>query len=182
MDEYLIQENIQEAKLVAKKVKEIFADKGEEVDDEDIENIKEGDIPENPPFPGFILLLALLKDGVDAGDITIIGVVFTTIFSFITTIILFFWTFNKIKHGYFKKKFLKRTLWLLAGTVLVEWIPLLKIIPTESIYVLLVHFRQKKIVRLFDLALEEIYKLEKMRKLNISERLPMEDIRRTSSS
>ncbi len=41
-------------------------------------------------------------------------------------------------------------------TLGVEFIPIVKIIPANTIFILLAHYREKKIVKLFNLALEEM--------------------------
>lgn len=114
--------------------------------------------PQNPHFPTLIVIAAVLKDffldpAATAGVFTI---VFSWIGSALLGAILFVWMLGKL--GFMKKQLIRRFLLLLL-----DFIPGLSFVPFYVIFVLLAHFREKKIVRIFFSVLEEIEELQKGR-------------------
>ncbi|MEK7185641.1 MAG: hypothetical protein AAB726_03395 [Patescibacteria group bacterium] len=145
----------QELQRILGRVREIFNDKGENFEDGDEELIVE-DPPEEPNFPYLMLMAAILKDVLDSLDLSIVGIILTTIFSFIFAITMFIWCLGKLK-GRFWKKYIIRWLWKrYVVVIIIEFIPFFKIFPIATIFVLMAHHHEKKIVRLFNLALEEL--------------------------
>jgi hypothetical protein len=135
-------------------VKDIFKDNNEEMPGEDLALLIKNP-PKQPAFPDVILTMALVKDGIDIGDVTVLGIVGTTVLSFVITIVLLFWFRGKMKGRWWKKVIIKK-LWVwILGALIIEYIPFLKIIPTTTILVLMAYYREKKIVRLFNLLLEK---------------------------
>jgi hypothetical protein len=113
--------------------------------------------PEKPSFPGIVLSLALIKDILDAGDFTGIGIVVTTALSFLISLVLFLWLLGKVSGGWWKKKLI-RGLWVrYALAVFIEFIPFVKLIPATTILVLMAHFREPKVVQALNGALERIH-------------------------
>ena len=99
--------------------------------------------------------LVVIKDLLDIVlDATVILAIVAWVLSAVIGIILVFWTFGKISGGWWKKQAVQ---WLWKRFFLmisIELIPLLNVMPTEVIYVLMVHYREKKIVKLFNEGLE----------------------------
>lgn len=106
--------------------------------------------PQKPPFPGIMLPIAVLKDVLDGADITGLGIIVTTALSFLISLVLFFWFLGKMSG--IQKWLWKRYVFAMA----IEFVPLLKIFPATTILVLLAHYRETKIVRLLNSALERI--------------------------
>ena len=71
-------------------------------------------------------------------------------------VVLFFWVFGKVRFKGFRKRFIKWVLSRACITAILEMIPFVQIVPVTTIFILMVHFKEKKIVKLFDLALEEL--------------------------
>lgn len=113
---------------------------------------------EDPDFPYFILIIAVLKDIVDVvATATLVGVAVSMALSFLFSLILFFWTLNKIGGWFGYKK--KMVGWLLRRcgiVIIIEFIPGLNIIPTTTIFILMAHYRETKVVKLINLALGEL--------------------------
>jgi hypothetical protein len=112
--------------------------------------------PEKPQFPTVMLTLALLKDLFDAVDATLILIVLTTVLSFVISLVLFLWILGKMGGGWWKRKIIKK-LWVKWGiATVIEFIPLGKIIPATTIFVLMVHYDESKIVRVLNGALSRM--------------------------
>jgi peptidoglycan biosynthesis protein MviN/MurJ (putative lipid II flippase) len=114
------------------------------------------DPPVLPNFPIAMFVIAVLKDILDTLDLTGIGIILTTALSFLMALILFIWFLGKLGGGWWKKRVVS---WLWARYVLVmviECIPLFKIIPATTILILMAHNKEKKIVKLFNAALDEL--------------------------
>lgn len=114
--------------------------------------------PKRPGFPFLIVGVAALKDLLDTLDVTGIGVFFTTVLSLILALIMGLWSFGKMSGGWWKKRLIR---WLLIRyllVVIIEFIPGIKIIPTNTIFIIMAHNKEKKIVQLFNLALEKLKK------------------------
>ena len=71
-------------------------------------------------------------------------------------VILFFWIRGKISGGLWKKQMIKWLYRRLLLAAVIEIFPVLKIIPATTILILMAHYHEKKIVKLFDLTLEEL--------------------------
>jgi hypothetical protein len=64
---------------------------------------------------------------------------------------------GKISGGSYKKPLIKYIWRRFAIVFLVELIPIVKIIPANTIFILLAHFRETKIVKVFNFALEKMH-------------------------
>ncbi len=138
--------------------KKILSDGGEKVSTDEL--IEMAQKPkEKVSFPLEIFLLAITKDILDGvtevgGVTTVIG----QIVSIIVGVILFFWTFSKVSGWFsYKKRLIKSIFRLLAGTVIVEFLPFIRILPANTVFVLLAHYNETKFVRLVNLALDVMH-------------------------
>ena len=141
------------------KIAELFQSKGEEFENEDVEKLQTGDIPEMPSFPFLILLAGISKDAFDVADLTGVGVIATFFLWIVLTATLTFWTWGKISGGWWKKRIIKWMWTRLILCVTIEMIPFLHMfVPANTIYILMAHYKEKKIVILFNEALEILHK------------------------
>lgn len=141
-------------------IQRVFSEGGETIDDGDMEIIREMKTEKVPlpPFPYFIFSIALLKDIVDViATITLVGIVLSMALSFLFALILFIWTMGKMSGGWWKKKLINYILVRYSITIAIEFIPGVNIIPTTTIFILMAHYRETKIVKLLNLALEELH-------------------------
>lgn len=113
--------------------------------------------PEEPGFPFFMLVLALIKD---IADLLIIS---SLIFGLIYFPISMMWTYTRSKRISFgskvaikliRKRVVKRM--VISGAA--ETIPALGILPLATVFVLLNHYSETKMVRVFLQAVEIIEK------------------------
>jgi hypothetical protein len=121
--------------------------------------------PITPSFPVIIVGLAILKDFLDVLDLSIIGIIFTTITSILVSLILAFWTFGRASGGWWKKRLIK---WLIKRFIIMlglELIPFFKIIPATTIFILMAHYREKKMVKIANLILEELHRAGFMKRI-----------------
>jgi hypothetical protein len=125
----------------------------------DVENLLSTKKVELPPFPLFMFIIAVLKDLIDIADITLVGVIITTIASVIFSVILFFWLFGKVSGKWWKKRVFKWLWKRYVAAIIIEFIPFLKIAPTMAIFVIMAHRRETKVVRAINFALEELKKV-----------------------
>lgn len=138
--------------------KKILNDGGEKVSTDELIDMAQQP-KQSVSFPLEIFLLAITKDILDG--VTEFGVV-TTVLGQITSIlvgvVLFFWTFSKISGWFgYKKRLITFMLRILAGTIIVEFIPFIRILPANSIYILMAHYHETKFVRLVNLALDVMH-------------------------
>ena len=149
--------NNREALKTIKEIGDIFRDNGESFEKESLKGLDKN-IPEKPGFPFIIFSIAILKDAIDVLDITIGGVILTTVLSVLCVVIMFIWCWGKIGGGIWKKALIRWILWGIVFVFFVEMVPFIKIMPANSIFILMAYFKEKKIVRLFTLALEKMHK------------------------
>lgn len=151
------QKKLQITKAV-NKAKEILNEGGEKISTDELLELAQQP-KQSAPFPLEIFLLAIVKDVLDG--VTEVGVVTTVlgqVFSFIVGVILFFWTFSKVSGWFgYKKKLIKFMFRILAGTIIVEFIPFIRILPANTIFVLLAHYHETKFVKLVNLAMEVMH-------------------------
>jgi len=146
-----------EARKTLGEIKDIFKDNRETFDDADVDNLLSSP-PEKPSFPIFILTAALIKDVIDVVDITGVGAIVTTVFSLILAVILFVWCLGKLSGGWWKRALI-RWLWtVVIIAIFIEMIPVVKMIPANTIFILMAYYKEKKIVKLLNLALEKMHK------------------------
>ncbi|MFZ2253154.1 MAG: hypothetical protein WAW13_03205 [Minisyncoccia bacterium] len=143
-------------------IQRIFSEGEETIDAGDTEILREMKTEKVPlpPFPYFIFSIALLKDIVDViATITLVGIVLSMALSFLFALILFIWTMGKMSGGWWKKKLINYILVRYSITIAIEFIPGVNIIPTTTIFILMAHYRETKIVKLLNLALEELHSM-----------------------
>ena len=153
----------EENRIILQSIKEVFTEENEgfiEVGDK--KKIINEDKPEKPPFPIFIMQVAIFKDIFDSAVFTGVGFIITVLVTFITFMIFFIWILDKATTGGVWKKlmiksFWKKFVWRAIGLASIEIIPVLSIIPAVSLFVLLVYFEEKKIVILFNKFLEKLH-------------------------
>lgn len=115
-----------------------------------------GDPPQEPDFPYLIVGLAVTKDLIDiAGNLTIIGLIVTIPLSGAISVALGIWCLGKIEGGWWKKAIIKRLWQRYALATVVEFIPFGQMIPATTIFVLMAHYHEKKIVQILDGALSK---------------------------
>ncbi len=146
----------QEMNRIVGRIKEIFQEQKEEFEDGD-EKMLIAEPPEKPEFPWIIFLAAVIKDILDVPlELTLVGIILTTVLSFILSIVLFFWILGKASGGWWKKKIISWLWSRYVAVIILEFIPFFKIIPTTTIFIYMAHKRETKLVKLFNLALEEL--------------------------
>ncbi len=148
-----------ETQRIIGRVREIFRDGGENFEEGD-EKLLVANPPQEPDFPYMIVMMAAMKDLLDIPlELTLIGIIFTTMLSLVLACILFIWCLGKTSGGWWKQKII-RWIWIrCVATILLEFIPFFKMVPATTIFILMAHFHEKKIVRLFNVALEELRKV-----------------------
>lgn len=164
---YLEKMDSAELQRIYKNIQDIFRGGNGEVSTSDIQGIITLKNPPQVNFPYFIFGISVFKDVLDTGDILVVGIVFTTAFSFLCSLILFFWTLGKISGGWWKKaglsflwqKMFTTKIWgRLILAMGIEFIPFLKIIPATTIFTFMAYKSETKIVKLINLALEELHR------------------------
>ena len=143
-----------------REIREIFSQGGQDISESDIREISELKTRSvaPPKFPYFIFVVAALKDSIDViATLVVVGIPLTVAFSVLMSIILFFWTMGKMSGGWWRKKMIRYILIRFGLTFTIELVPLVNIVPTNTIYILLVHYREKKIVKLINLGLEKLH-------------------------
>lgn len=112
-----------------------------------------------PSFPAIMLAIAITKDLLDGLSLTIIAAPLTSLNSFILGFILFMWMLGKMRGKWWKKQVIKILWRRLAFFLLIELLPGINIIPTMTILVLMVHYRETKVVKAFNGLLEAYRKI-----------------------
>lgn len=114
--------------------------------------------PSNPTFPYFIASLALVKDAIDLTELTVILMILTKVLAVLISLILMFWVLGRGGGGWWKKKLI-RWVWLrYFAALVIEILPFFAIVPATTIFVLMVHYQEKKIVKIANTILEELRK------------------------
>jgi hypothetical protein len=108
-------------------------DPGEELDDEDFEEIK-AELPKRSSFPVRVFICALIKDLLDIASLGLLG----TFFNIILWIIITKYLWGKI--GFIKKWMYRRYIF----TRILEFIPWINMIPQNTIFVLRGYAKEKK--------------------------------------
>jgi len=117
------------------------------------------DPPKKPNFPYFILTIALFKDFIDIpANLSVVGSFLPIFTTFIVWTILFFWMLGEMNGKWWKKFIIKRLILWMIGVAVVEALPFGSIIPATTILVLMIYYKEKKIVKIFNQILEEIHK------------------------
>jgi len=152
-----------EIRRIIDRVKEIFNNEGESFEDGD-EKLNVPDTQPIPSFPINMVLIAFLKDALDAATgLTVVLYVMSWIMWPIVYLILFFWIRYRMggvmwKGAIIRRIYIKFIFNRFITSALIELIPVLNVIPTTTIIVLMAHYKEKKLVRLANLVLEELHK------------------------
>jgi hypothetical protein len=162
-EDHNITQDLTRAKMTDKKVtsalQRIFNQNNEDFDGIDIKLLINKP-PQTPQFPFLMVSLAFIKDVIDIPlELTLIGIVFTTVFSLLLGLVLFIWCFGKLRGGWWKKKLISWVWKRYILTIILEFIPFIKIIPVTTIFVFMVHYKETKLVKIANQALEELKKL-----------------------
>lgn len=149
-----IQVRVQETDTRYAVIGELFASKGEKFEEEDAEKLDSGP-PTHPHFPSIITSVAVLKDLLDIPlDLSLVLTVAVFFLSLALALILAFWCMGKISGGWWKKSLI-RWLWIrFFMMAVIEFIPFVQMVPANTIFVLMAHYKETKIVKLFNQALE----------------------------
>lgn len=115
--------------------------------------------PKEPLFPILITLAAVIKDLADVpGDLSLIGIIITTVLSLILALILFIWTYLHAMHGGLWKKRLISKLWKrYIISIAIEFLPWVKIIPANTIFILLTYYQETKLVKILNSMLGKMH-------------------------
>jgi hypothetical protein len=116
----------------------------EEITPQEIESVRAYGLPRNPDFPILIILFALLKDGIfDVLSVGLLGWVGSATLG----LIIWFWITSKT--GFIQKRLMRYVVRRYLVALVIGIIPGLNFIPEATILVLLVHNKEKKVVKLF---------------------------------
>lgn len=107
-----------------------------EFTEEDIEEAKVR-LLSSPSFPILMLFAAIMKDVLDLLSVGLLGWLFSLFFAGI----VWFWLFGKL--GFMKKFLLRR----LVFTTIIGMIPGLNFLPETTIFVILGHYKEIKVVK-----------------------------------
>lgn len=142
---------------VERKIRSLFEEKNERLDFE-VEFFQDNP-PEKPSFPIVMLTFAFVKDIVDVlVNLTIILAVLTSVFSLCFSVVLFAWVYFRTGSGGSVQRKMIRWVWTrYIVTVLIEFVPFVNIIPTNTILILMVHNKETKLVQLIEQSLEYIH-------------------------
>lgn len=126
-------------------------------------NYEEGDAkllitnrPVKPDFPFGIFFLAVVKDVLDALQLTILLALLVLVITLPILLILAFWFHNKMSGVWWKKKLLAKFWKRFAPAALIESLPLVGLIPATTILVLMAHHSETKFVQMLNGALESL--------------------------
>lgn len=118
--------------------------------DENEEQLIDATPETEPDVPIPMLLLAGTKDFLDVLDLSLVLIIITTLLTLMITPILFLWVMGRLRGSWWKKIVIR----MLALQVL-EFLPIMKIVPGTTIIVWMAHSHEKEWVRAFNAALEE---------------------------
>lgn len=141
-------------------IQKLFRDGGQEITDSEVRELSELKTKsiDTPPFPYFIFCIALLKDVIDVvATLIIVGIPFAFALSFLMALVLFFWVMGKMSGGWWKKRLIRSILVRYGIMVAIEFIPGVSIVPTTTIFILMAHFREEKLVKLLNRGLEQMH-------------------------
>lgn len=137
--------------------RENFNEEGEEFDEDAAELVLEQP-PQRPPFPLVILLIAIADDALDViGALVGLGPIITIPLQIVMWLILFMWLWNKLSGRWWKKgitKWLWRRLAVAMGIELIPYVG--EIIPANTILILMGHYKETKVAKLYEQLLEEL--------------------------
>jgi hypothetical protein len=141
---------------VEQEARRVFGEAGLDYENEDIKALLKEEAPEEPHFPFFIFFLAIIKDILDALDLTGVGAILTTIFSIILGAVLLIWMWRKMRGPVWKKQHAQKMAKRLLAVVGLEFIPFLKIIPINTIWILMNHYEETHLAQALGGALSRL--------------------------
>lgn len=145
-----------------KEAERAFTEEGLSYEPEEITEILRTPEPGIPSFPYLLLILALIKDLLDSLDLTGVGAILTTVLSLLMGGILFVWILAKFKGAAWKRKQAKKMAARLLLVCGVEFIPFLKIIPSNTIWVLMAYSDEKRAAEGIRTALGKLQSLKRL--------------------
>lgn len=115
--------------------------------------------PTVSPFPFGMVFLAIVKDVLDALQITVVFLILVWIITLPVMLVLWFYFYNKMSGAGFKKKLLSWFLKRFGVTVLIEAIPFVgMVVPATTILVLMTHYKEVSFVKALNSVLNSIHK------------------------
>ncbi len=135
------------------KIEDLYQSRDEEFDAE--LEVVYNNPPEKPTFPVLMITFAFIKDFLDVLDLLLIGMIFTTLLSFVLAVVLFIWVTTK--GGDWWKRKLIRWIWVrYIAVIFLEFIPFVKLVPATTLLILMVHNKENKLVQLANESMEMI--------------------------
>ncbi len=122
----------------------IFQEEGIAYEKEDVQEILNAKNPDEPHFPFFIVLLAIIKDILDALTLSGVGYVVSFVTSILIGAVIFMWIISKGKAPW-RKKHVRKSIERFIVANLADLIPFLNILPIETIFVLMVYSDEKQL-------------------------------------
>lgn len=116
--------------------------------------------PDHPSFPFIILGLALLKDSLDILALT--GILWVIMFPFTLaiSITIMIWTISRLQMEYMHKHRMRK--YAIRGVaLLLEQIPGVGVLPLATVFVLLTHFDDTKMVKFIWFVVEQVQRTER---------------------
>jgi len=107
-------------------------------------------MPETPSFPFIIVLIALLKDGIDIISVGFLGWFASLLVGFVL------WVWIITKSNPVERRILRWFTIRLVVVVFIGFIPIINFLPEMTIFVFLIHNKEKKVVRFFYKNLERL--------------------------
>jgi len=107
-------------------------------------------IPKTPVFPIIILSIAILKDGMDIATLGLLGWLGSVLVGFVL------WIWIITKSNAVERRLLRWFVRRVVIVVIVGFIPIINFLPEMTIFVFLIHNKEKGVVRVFYNALERL--------------------------
>jgi len=146
-----------------KEAERAFTEEGLEYGPEEIGEILKAQEPEMPSFPYFLFILAVIKDLLDSLDLTGVGALITTLLSVVVGGILFLWILARFKGAAWKRSQAKKMAVRLLVVCGIEFVPFLKIIPSNTVWVCLAYSGEKRAAEGIRTALGKLHSLKRLR-------------------
>jgi hypothetical protein len=132
-------------------IKKLFGDADEGFEEGMIGELKTNP-PEDPDFPYLITFTAVVKDALDIASAGLLTWIFSAFFAFI----LWMWWSGKI--GLAQRMLLKWGVKRAVAFIGADAVPVLGVLPFATLFVVIAHNKEKKIVQLLLASLEKVKK------------------------
>ena len=155
------------AKGALKKINDIFdGESGEKFTEQDREQAEKSP-PRLPTFPITISIFALIKDILDVPEnLSAVAAGLATLTSIPISLIILKWVWEKTAGGtaggWLKKKMIRWVWMKYIGAVIIEFIPFINFVPTYTIFILMTHRKEIKLVRGMKQIMEKIRHRKKL--------------------